>query len=91
MSTAQVSYRFSYENLIYYFKLIHLCNRFSAYETQKIFFRFPTSIMSVSFNATGTQLAIAASYMNELKERPSPEPESTVVVRKITDVEARPK
>ncbi|VDK82770.1 unnamed protein product [Litomosoides sigmodontis] len=57
----------------------------------KIFFRFPTSIMSVSFNATGTQLAIAASYMNELKERPNPEPESTVVVRKITDVEARPK
>ncbi|VIO99452.1 Mitotic checkpoint protein BUB3, putative [Brugia malayi] len=49
------------------------------------------SIMSVSFNATGTQLAIAASYMNELKERPNPEPESTVVVRKITDVEARPK
>uniref|UniRef100_A0A1I7VXS1 Mitotic checkpoint protein BUB3 n=1 Tax=Loa loa TaxID=7209 RepID=A0A1I7VXS1_LOALO len=48
-------------------------------------------IMSVSFNATGTQLAIAASYMNELKERPNPEPESTVVVRKITDVEARPK
>lgn len=47
--------------------------------------------MSVSFNATGTQLAIAASYMNELKERPNPEPESTVVVRKITDVEARPK
>ncbi|VDN90970.1 unnamed protein product [Brugia pahangi] len=49
------------------------------------------NIMSVSFNATGTQLAIAASYMNELKERPNPEPESTVVVRKITDVEARPK
>ncbi|MCP9264536.1 Mitotic checkpoint protein BUB3 [Dirofilaria immitis] len=55
-------------------------------------FRFGcTCIMSVSFNATGTQLAIAASYMNELKERPNPEPESTVVVRKITDVEARPK
>lgn len=55
------------------------------------FFRFPTGIMSVSFNSTGTQLAIAASYMNELKERPNPEPESIVVVRKITDVEARPK
>lgn len=71
------------------FGYIFLCNFHSV--LLSFTFRFPTSIMSVSFNAVGTQLAIAASYMNELKERPNPEPESTVVVRKITDVEARPK
>ncbi|VDN07315.1 unnamed protein product [Thelazia callipaeda] len=49
------------------------------------------NIMSVSFNANGTQLAIAASYMNELKERQISKPESIVVVRKITDVEAKPR
>ncbi|KHN76893.1 Mitotic checkpoint protein BUB3 [Toxocara canis] len=53
--------------------------------------KFPTSIMSVSFNPSGSQLAIAASYMNELKEGPATPPESCVVVRRITDVEARPK
>ncbi|VDK55311.1 unnamed protein product [Anisakis simplex] len=53
--------------------------------------KFPTSIMSVSFNPSGTQLAIVASYMNELKEPPIAPPESCVVVRRITDVEARPK
>ncbi|VDN57045.1 unnamed protein product [Dracunculus medinensis] len=53
--------------------------------------KFPTTIVSVSFNSSGSQLAIATSYMDELKERPNPEPESSVVVRKITDVEARPK
>lgn len=47
--------------------------------------------MSVSFNTAGTLLAIAASYMGELKRHPNPEPESMVVVRKITDAEAKPK
>ncbi|MFH4981613.1 hypothetical protein AB6A40_008322, partial [Gnathostoma spinigerum] len=53
--------------------------------------RFPTSIFSVAFNVNGTQLAIASTYMNEFKTRPDPEPESSVIVRKITDVETRPK
>uniref|UniRef100_A0A914S2W9 WD_REPEATS_REGION domain-containing protein n=1 Tax=Parascaris equorum TaxID=6256 RepID=A0A914S2W9_PAREQ len=53
--------------------------------------KFPASIMSVSFNPTGTQLAIAASSMSELKESPTTPPDSCVVIRRITDVEARPK
>lgn len=53
--------------------------------------KFSTSIMSVSFNSNGTLLAIAASYMGELKMHPTPEPETMVVVRKITDAEAKPK
>ncbi|VDN30943.1 unnamed protein product [Gongylonema pulchrum] len=53
--------------------------------------RFPTGIVSLSFNTTGTQLAIAASYMHELKNSPIPVPESCVIMRKITDVETKPK
>ncbi|EDV27541.1 uncharacterized protein TRIADDRAFT_53336 [Trichoplax adhaerens] len=54
------------------------------------FHRYPTSIASLSFNATGTLLAIASSYLYEEDKDESPAPDS-IYIRRISDAECKPK
>jgi len=53
--------------------------------------RFPTSIVSLSFSPDGAMLAIASTYMFEEENDPTPIPESSLALRKMTDIEVRPK
>ncbi|CAB3411183.1 unnamed protein product [Caenorhabditis bovis] len=53
--------------------------------------KFETSIISLSFNEDGTQLAIASSYQYENEIDPKPIPNNTITIRHITDPESRPK
>ncbi|VDO71753.1 unnamed protein product [Heligmosomoides polygyrus] len=53
--------------------------------------RFQTSIVSLSFNFDGSQLAIASSFGFEFEPAPNPMPENTVTVRHISDAESKPK
>nr|CDJ82626.1 WD40 repeat domain containing protein [Haemonchus contortus] len=53
--------------------------------------RFQTSIVSLSFNYDGSQLAIASSFAFEYEPAPNPMPENTVTVRHISDAESKPK
>ncbi|VDL80549.1 unnamed protein product [Nippostrongylus brasiliensis] len=53
--------------------------------------RFQTSIVSLSFNYDGSQLAIASSFAYEYEPVPNPMPENTVTVRHISDAESKPK
>uniref|UniRef100_A0A1I8ABL9 WD_REPEATS_REGION domain-containing protein n=1 Tax=Steinernema glaseri TaxID=37863 RepID=A0A1I8ABL9_9BILA len=53
------------------------------------FHRFPTSIVSLSFSADGSQLAIGSSYLYELDATPNPIPENTVTVRRIIETETK--
>jgi len=55
------------------------------------FHRYPTGVSSLSFSASGTQLAIACSYMFELDEAPNPLPEDCIFIRNVTDQETKPK
>jgi cell cycle arrest protein BUB3 len=50
---------------------------------------FPTSIAALAFNHDGSELAIASSYTFEEGEREHPKDE--IYVRKMLDVECRPK
>uniref|UniRef100_A0A158P8T5 WD_REPEATS_REGION domain-containing protein n=1 Tax=Angiostrongylus cantonensis TaxID=6313 RepID=A0A158P8T5_ANGCA len=53
--------------------------------------RFQTTIVSLSFNFDGSQLAIASSFAFEYEPAPNPMPENTVTVRHISDAESKPK
>ncbi|KAI1719406.1 mitotic checkpoint protein BUB3 [Ditylenchus destructor] len=55
------------------------------------FRKFPTSIASLSFSPEGGMLAIASTYLYEEDVDPSPVTESTLTIRKMTDLEVRPK
>ena len=55
------------------------------------FRKFPTSIVSLSFSPDGAMLAIASTYMFEEENDPTPIPESSLALRKMTDIEVRPK
>ncbi|CAK5024946.1 unnamed protein product [Meloidogyne enterolobii] len=54
--------------------------------------RFPNSVVSLSFSPEGTLLAIASTYMyEEERDDPSSIPESALAIRRMTDIEVRPK
>uniref|UniRef100_A0A1I8B189 WD_REPEATS_REGION domain-containing protein n=1 Tax=Meloidogyne hapla TaxID=6305 RepID=A0A1I8B189_MELHA len=54
--------------------------------------RFPSSVVSLSFSPEGTLLAIASTYMyEEERDDPASIPESALAIRRMTDIEVRPK
>uniref|UniRef100_A0A915EMI3 Mitotic checkpoint protein n=1 Tax=Ditylenchus dipsaci TaxID=166011 RepID=A0A915EMI3_9BILA len=55
------------------------------------FRKFSTSIASLSFSPDGGMLAIASTYLYEEEVGPTPVPESTLTIRKMTELETRPK
>lgn len=56
-----------------------------------LLYRFPTSVCSLSFSPDGGMLAIAATYLYEEDVDPHPLPESSLTIRKMTELEVRPK
>nr|CAD2182418.1 unnamed protein product [Meloidogyne enterolobii] len=59
---------------------------------EKGFSLFPNSVVSLSFSPEGTLLAIASTYMyEEERDDPSSIPESALAIRRMTDIEVRPK
>jgi len=54
-------------------------------------FRFPTSIVSMSFSPDGGLLAVASNYLFEEEVDPNPLPESSLTIRKMNETEVRPK
>jgi hypothetical protein len=54
-------------------------------------FRFPISVVSLSFSPDGNMLAIACTYMYDEEPDPTPIPESTLTIRRMADVEVRAK
>uniref|UniRef100_A0A914HJ19 Mitotic checkpoint protein BUB3 n=1 Tax=Globodera rostochiensis TaxID=31243 RepID=A0A914HJ19_GLORO len=55
------------------------------------FRKFPSSIVSLSFSPDGGMLAIASTYMYEEERDPNPVPESSLTIRRMTELEVRPK
>lgn len=53
------------------------------------FHKYPTSISALAFNETGTHLAIASSYTYE--EGDQEHPSDSIFVRKVSDLEVKPK
>lgn len=53
------------------------------------FHKYPTSIASLAFDSTGQQLAIAVSYTFDEGEKDHPA--DCIMIRKVTDVEVKPK
>ena len=54
------------------------------------YFRYPTSIASLSFSGDGSLLAIASSYMYEQDEMED-QPEDAIYIRRVSDQETKPK
>ena len=87
--------------MILYFKNIFKILGFASFEgfisfkNSKFYIfplRFPNSVVSLSFSPEGTLLAIASTYMYE-EERDDPASilESALAIRRMTDIEVRPK
>ena len=55
-----------------------------------IFFRYPTSIASLSFSHDGSILAITSSYMYEMDEMADAPPDN-IFIRHVSDQETKPK
>lgn len=70
-----------------------LVNMWDPFNKKRLcqFHKYPTSISALAFNADGSFLAVASSYLHELLEPPNPMPTDSISIRKVTDHEAKPK
>ncbi|CAD5231846.1 unnamed protein product [Bursaphelenchus xylophilus] len=55
------------------------------------FRKFPSSVTSLCFTPDGSMLAIASTYLYEDDNVPNPLPEPSLTIRKMTELEVKPK